>query len=157
MLGGSIIESLTKNNKTLDGITSRLDSLKILFDSTPVKNIAAKPHGFELSTTIEASSIFQTKDVTVTEGIWTHAGDFWPDHAHSDSIEYLIITRGKVLLKIEGVPRIMVKGDCASLPIGVRHSVTAIEDDSRILGICVPPELAYCVEDKECQKFPKKS
>jgi quercetin dioxygenase-like cupin family protein len=157
MLSGTVLENLNKNNKALDNITTRLDSLKLLFDSTPINNIATKPTGFELYTTIEAHSIFQTEDVTVTEGIWTHSGDFWPDHSHQDSVEYLIITKGKVLLKIEGVPRVMLRGECASIPRGVRHSVTSIDDNSHILGICVPPEMAYFVEDNLCRKFPGKS
>ena len=141
-----ILEKLTENNHILDNVTKRLDSLQSLFDHTPKEYIKPEPDGFLLSDSIEAHTVYQSEDVSVTKGIWHKEGDVWPEHCHKDSVEYVIVTHGTFLLKIEGMPRIMRKGECASIGLGVRHSVTAIDGESRMLGICIPPEKCYLVD-----------
>jgi quercetin dioxygenase-like cupin family protein len=152
-----ILETLTNSNKKLDSVTKRLDTLKALFENTPIYIINPREDGFVLANTIEAHTILQSGDVSVTQGIWAKAGDIWPEHLHKSSVEYLIVARGRFLIKLGDVPRTMGMGECASVPMGLKHSVIAIEDNSQMIGICVPPEYAYCVEDLTCQIFPGKS
>ena len=148
MPGGTILESLTKSNGVLDKITKRLDILKNLFENTPVVLIAPQEDGFVLANSIEAHTIYNNGNSSITTGMWKKAGDLWPEHSHKESIEYLIVESGKFMVRIGDIPRVVYKGECVSMQIGVRHSVTALEDNSSMLGICVPPERAYCLEGK---------
>jgi mannose-6-phosphate isomerase-like protein (cupin superfamily) len=149
MTDKSILFSLTSNNKIFDKIASRLDSLKILFKDDP-EEIKPQPFGFTLDDSIVAATVYQTDDVTVTKGIWLHANVDWPLHCHVDSAEYLIVTAGSFLVNINGVEKILAKGECQVVPLGVKHSVRSLEDNSKMLGICIPPEIAYLAEDPTC-------
>lgn len=157
MREGMILERLNTNNRILDVVNKRLDNIKTLFDGVPAEDFTPTMDGFVYSETVKAKTIFQTDDTTVTVGEWTKNGDLWPDHSHKDSVEYLIVIRGTFLLKIDEIPRIMKKGECASLPVGVKHSCTSLEDGSSIIGICIPPEKAYLVETLQCLTSQEKS
>jgi len=149
MADSLILERLTTNNKILDVVSKRLDVISDLFSGSPKEKIVPTLDGFIYSETVKAKTIYQSADMTVTVGEYALQGDVWPDHNHSDSVEFLIVGRGMFLLKIEGTPRIMKKGDCASIPAGVKHSVMALSDGSSIVGICVPPEKAYLIDKLE--------
>jgi quercetin dioxygenase-like cupin family protein len=142
-----ILDTLVTNNRILDVVAKRLDAISRLFSGSPIDKIMPTVDGFVYSDTVRAVTIYQTDDITATVGEWALQGDVWPDHEHTDSLEYLIIISGMFMLKLEGVPRIMEKGDCASIPPGLKHSVTALCDGSSILGVCIPPEKAYLVEN----------
>ena len=157
MSDSTILESLVRNNKVIDNVNKRLDSLKVLFSSSPELSFTTNPRGFVYSDSVEAVTVYQNKDVTITIGTWGKEGDLWPDHCHADSLEFLIVTRGNFLVKIGSIPRFMGRGECATVPLGKNHSVTSLEKDSQMIGICIPPEMAYLVEELKCQRLPKKS
>lgn len=68
----------------------------------------------------------------------------FPMHVHADSIEYLICVRGRLLLNIENkVTRVMNVGDCASIPVGVTHNTTPLEPYSKLVYVCIPPDITF--------------
>lgn len=68
----------------------------------------------------------------------SYAGSF-PEHIHSDSVEYLICVRGSALFVMEGgVQRILNEGDCASIPPNREHFSKPLEDGTKIAYVCVP-------------------
>lgn len=152
-----ILESLRANNTLLDVISERLDRINGLFGGTTKDHLSTTHSGFVIGDEIEAKTVFQNEDVTVTIAQHYPKGSTWPIHKHDDSLEYLIVFRGSFLYQIDGIPRVMKKGDCASIARGVSHSCVALEDESCVMGICIPPEKAYLVEDFQCRIFPEKS
>lgn len=97
------------------------------------------------------NTIYENK-AQIGIGIHKNVGDVVIDHCHNGIKEFLIIESGSVLLKIEGNLRIMRVADCAVIPEGVEHSVTALEDNTRVIYICIPPEKAYSKKESLCQK-----
>jgi len=140
-----ILENLKKSNAIINKVTKRLDILADLFQLSKDK-IIETPEGFNLNNLIEVKTLFQNGSTTISLGIWKKRNVNWPTHIHKNSIEYLVVIKGKFLLKIDEEVRSMVKGDCASIPLGVKHSCVSLEDDSQIIGICIPPEEAYILE-----------
>lgn len=142
---------LEKTNAILDDVNSRLDALERMFHAVPGE-VKPRYGGFSYAETIEAKTVYQSDNVTVTLGIWKLAGTTYPDHEHTLSVEYLIVTKGRFTVAIDGKIRVMSRGDCCAIPSGVTHSCTALEDDSRMLGICVPPEKAYMLDDRDIKR-----
>jgi quercetin dioxygenase-like cupin family protein len=149
--GLSFVDSLRSSNTRLDAVNKRLDNLKLLFNMAPIDDLQVVSAGFT-SKGIDGLTVFQNEDATVTLGTWKFKSTIWPDHCHSDSLEYLIVTRGTVLVRFGEASRIMGRGECAAIPRGLKHSVQALEDDSQILGVCIPPEIAYLTGEITCPK-----
>ena len=145
-----ILEQLVKSNISIDKTNRRLAALKVLFD---IENgdLEVEKNGFNISKYAEANCLFENPDVNVTLGVWKKDKVTWPNHSHANIEEYLIVTRGRFILHLDEAVRIMERGECARIPVGVVHSVISLEDDSQMLGICIPPESAYGPEG-ECQK-----
>jgi mannose-6-phosphate isomerase-like protein (cupin superfamily) len=141
-MSSRIIEIIKENSKKIEKATNRLDCLATLFNA-PESKFTTKNGGFCYEDNIEASTVFQTEDTTVTLAIWKKAQAVYPVHCHKDSVEYLMVIKGSFLLKFGGAVRIMSKGECASIPAGVDHTVTSLEGDSQMLAVCIPPEIAY--------------
>jgi mannose-6-phosphate isomerase-like protein (cupin superfamily) len=80
---------------------------------------------------------------SVTWGKWAGAGSKYPDHMHEESSEYLICITGSFSVTFSKYIRILKIGECVSLPKKTIHSVTALEDNSEMMAICVPEEQAY--------------
>lgn len=148
----SMLDILKSNNKRIDVVNKRLDNLKVLFNTIPEDMFTPTQDGFKLVNSIEATTVYQNSDVTVTLGTWKRKGAIWPEHCHKKITEYLIVTKGSALVSFGEATRIMMRGECASIPSEVKHSVVALEDNVQILGICIPPEIAYLTEGCKWQK-----
>ena len=62
-------------------------------------------------------------------------------HIHDKSFEYLIVTKGKLLLHInDRAVRIVNEGECASIPPGTLHFSQPLTDDTQLAYICVPKD-----------------
>lgn len=153
----NILCQLENNNRILDRVTDRLDNLKNLFEDKSENQFIVTVDGFIYDGSVKAKTVYQTDNVTVTVGEWSLSGDVWPEHKHTESIEYLIVFKGKAILTVGNVNRVMRQGECASLPAGVIHSCTSIEDGTSIVGICIPPEKAYLMETLKCLTSQEKS
>jgi len=69
-----------------------------------------------------------------------------PLHQHFDSIQYIIVVKGSVLLKLlnnHEITRVMKVGECASIPLGINHKTIPLEEDSKIFFICIPKDSKF--------------
>jgi len=65
-------------------------------------------------------------------------------HAHKNNKEYLIVIRGSLLLNIDGeYVRKLKKGDCALLMPGQIHYSKPLENDTKLIYVCVPADEGY--------------
>jgi len=63
------------------------------------------------------------------------------EHVHPESIEYLIVIKGSILLNIDGMDtRIVKEGGCASIEEGVKHFSRPLESGTKLIYVCVPKD-----------------
>ena len=143
----TILEKLTKNKKRLDTVNVRLDALKVLYD---VASVEEHEEGFALDSDILLTNLLSNnKYATVSHVVYKKGNQHYPAHTHEDSVEYLIVTHGKLFIKFqEGSSRIVFKGACCNIPRGHYHSGFALEDGTELVAICIPPEHAYKIGDR---------
>ena len=61
------------------------------------------------------------------------------EHIHPESTEYLIVVKGSVVLNIDGVDlRVLKVGECASIPKGSKHFSRPLENDTKLIYVCIP-------------------
>lgn len=64
-----------------------------------------------------------------------------PDHEHTDSLQYIVVVKGSVLMKIgDSCVRTMKEGECAAIKIGEAHKTIPLTDDAKIAFICIPKD-----------------
>jgi quercetin dioxygenase-like cupin family protein len=128
-----------------DNVSLRLDALQSLFKGDRTVKLQLTENGFFTNPTVSLTTILQTSEMTVSLACFARKGDKYGFHSHVDSLEYLIVSKGTFLIVVAGTPRVMVKGECCSMPKGMLHSGEALEDDTQVLAVCVPPEPAYVI------------
>jgi quercetin dioxygenase-like cupin family protein len=82
------------------------------------------------------------------------------EHIHPDSVEYLIITKGRLLINMMNQNlKILGEGECVSIPARTPHYSVPMEDDTQMIYVTVPkdpyiPKVVKTVEDifKEKEK-----
>ena len=142
-----IIKTLTENSKKLEYVSERLKNLRVMWEATEIANkLKTNKTGFVYDD-IEIETVYQDDECTVTYGVFNLVDKVYPTHSHKDSVEYLIVTRGKFAIHFGGGIRIMKRGDCLSLPPNTPHNNIALETNSKIFGFCIPPEKAYLMEE----------
>ena len=67
----------------------------------------------------------------------------YPVHCHDSVIEYLICTKGSFGVVFGNGYRVLKYKECASIPESTLHTVSALEDNSEMLAICIPFEEVY--------------
>ena len=61
------------------------------------------------------------------------------EHVHPESKEYLIVVKGSILLNINGVDtRVLKVGECAAVNANTKHFSRPLEDDTKLIYVCVP-------------------
>ena len=84
------------------------------------------------------------EDATIGVCHTKEVGDRMSDHLHKSSVQYLIVIKGQLSVRIGNIGfRILKTGDCCSIPVGEIHSITALEPDTKTVYINVPPEEGY--------------
>jgi mannose-6-phosphate isomerase-like protein (cupin superfamily) len=97
-------------------------------------------------TTKDGSTIreyLHTADQSLAEATLA-AGQSTQRHYHASSEEIYLLLEGGGMLEIDGEERAVTAGDCALIPRGAWHQVTASELGARLLCCCTPP---YSDED----------
>ena len=139
----TVIEMMKNNTELLDAVNFRLDILKAFFNSTNIKIDVTKT-GFNYNDTIEVTSIHESKELQILKTFYHKKDIVYTDHKHVDSIEYLIVAKGQIAVRMgRDIVRVVNQGECASIPIGLVHSVVALVDETELWVICIPPEFAY--------------
>lgn len=61
------------------------------------------------------------------------------EHIHPGAVEYLIVTKGSLLINIAGKNlRIVHVGECCAFPENIAHYSTPLEDETEMIYITVP-------------------
>ena len=142
-----MLKKLMASNGILDHVSERLESLdKMLTKHDDMTKIVPKFAGFVYDQNVELATIFQNENVTVSYGIWRKLDAVYPIHSHKESDEYLIVISGSFEIVINGKKTILMRGQGTFVPMGQEHLVTALEANSEMFGICMPPEKAYLRE-----------
>lgn len=151
-----ILDKMATINKKYDSSLTRLDAIRKLFlHPLELDDISYMKKGFIYSGDIEINTIYQDNHSTITLGLFRKRDSLYPYHVHSDSVEYLIIARGKFVIKFDDGVVFKTVGECMSVPQGIRHSCMSLEDDSLVIGLCIPPEDAYKIEECKREKETK--
>ena len=146
------LAKLRESNLKIDAVNKRLDALgHMLVNSAVIKKFVPKFAGFNFAdNSIEVTTVFQTDNVTVTLGIYHKKNIEYPEHCHKDSVEYLIPMKGSFLVKFDNKNTATIsKGENVLMQIGCLHTCTALEDESELLAICIPPEVAYMQSEEK--------
>jgi len=139
----SIMDNLKTTNKRIDRVNTRLDTIKILYAMSN-GSIVETIDGVLLNEDINISDLLSNRHVSVTHVVYKKGNKHYPAHCHEKSVEYLIVTKGKLFIRFqEGFSRVVLRGECVAIPIGCSHSGYALEDGTELIAICVPPEPAY--------------
>ena len=151
-----MLETIHADNAKLDSVIDRLDLLKNLFPEGK-HGIEMTADGFVYCKAVVAKTVYQSDDVTVMAWDIQKENNGFEFHKHDDSLEYMIITRGIVEVTIDGITDNFTKGELIQVPTGVGHSCRALVDGCSVVGVCVPPEKAYIVENLLCQTYKESS
>lgn len=136
------IDDLKIATSRIDDVSTRLDALQHLFKCDDTR-IRCTEEGIEIGS-VELQHIFHNEHATVTYVVYKKDESYLPMHAHDESHEYLVITKGKFLMKFcGGHGRILGRGECSSIPMTTEHTCIALTEGAELIAICVPPEDAY--------------
>lgn len=151
-----ILEKINANKERLDSVDSRLDLLRTLFPES-TNRLALTNDGFIYCETVKAKTVYQDGDVTVMSWIMERAGDGFEVHKHTGSNEFAVVTSGEVDITVNGILSTYKKGECALIPKGAGHTCKAVLDGSTVVGVYIPPEKAYIVENLLCPIYKESS
>jgi quercetin dioxygenase-like cupin family protein len=142
-----LLKKLMESNEIIDNVTGKLVKIdKMLIDHDNLQKIVPKYAGFIYDDSVEVVTIFQNDNVTITYGVWRKKDTSYPFHCHNESNEYLIVINGSFNVDLEGENHILTKGQELFVPMNKMHGCTALEINSEMFGICIPPEKAYLRE-----------
>ena len=136
------MEKLNTATIRIDKVGERMDALKEMFHVDP-SEISQIDKGFIISNKVILETVFEDETTNIQCLKHIFRDTLYPTHFHADSLQYIIVTKGKFYVKIDKGMRIMERGDCASVKKGVAHSLLALVDDSEVVSVCIPPEKAY--------------
>lgn len=144
------MDKLESAGERIDKVSLRMDALKAMFDpeETTDKRIEHTVFGFVINGKVSLETIYQNEDTTISIAKHQEIDTSYPKHIHAYSLEYLIVTRGRFTIRIDGGLRVMERGACATIPKGVEHTLVAMDDNSEMIAICIPPEKAYKLKDE---------
>lgn len=83
------------------------------------------------------------QESTVTICKFRYAGGRVSEHIHANVSQYLICVRGSFNVLLPSGYRILLTSACVSIPQNCGHSITALEDNSELIAVCVPEDEAY--------------
>lgn len=99
-----------------------------------------KTAGTDCSGKWELDILYQEEDCSIgfVECKCLNAGNF-PDHVHKMAKEFLVVVKGKILLKINNDDyKGMKEGESALIPAGAVHHSVPLLPGTKIAYICVP-------------------
>ena len=138
-----LLEVLVENNGKIDKVNKKLDLFKNLF-SMDIKNTDLMRDNYLSLNNIEIRSIYQDDTLNIVVGLYKFDKTTFHEHVHENSVEYLIVTKGEFLVKFgNNTSRELKRGDLAVIKQNEKHTVIALEDNSEMFAICIPPEKAY--------------
>jgi quercetin dioxygenase-like cupin family protein len=130
-----------------DKLIELSDKQQTISDLIDLGEILIKENGsrkLHIQNTIEIQTVFKAKIVSITSAYFKENGAQYPVHYHKGIIEYLLCLKGSfgITLPHNGY-RILKERECAKIPADIMHAAISLEDNSELLGICLPAEPAY--------------
>ena len=144
----NILEGVKETNNKVK------NTLRTVSNLIEVGEIRRKDNVLEVDGTIELKTIYG-KGATITIGEYPKQGSQFPAHCHEDIMEYLICSKGSFSAAFGKGSRIIKTGECLSISQNVLHTITALEDNSTLIAVCVPEDSAY-LEILKCQELLQK-
>lgn len=95
-----------------------------------------------VSDDIEIKTVFENK-ATVSVAEFKCAGCTMHPHEHTNVAEYLICANGKVNVHYNDTDHIVNYKECVLVPNDTLHTVTALEDNTELIAVCIPAEIGY--------------
>lgn len=130
---------MDKMNEKIERMQTRLRTIDNLIKAGEIR-----AHGDVL--TADKQVMLQTiygEDSTVTVGEFGLVGGRVSDHIHEGVAQFIVCVKGSFNIVTSKWARVIHPSDCASIPKDVTHSVTALENDSKLIAVCVPEEGNY--------------
>lgn len=75
-------------------------------------------------------------------------GGVFPEHSHK-ATQYIICFEGSCSVSIDGSTRFLEKGGCCAIPEGSIHRIINLEENTKIVDVCVPKEPFYSKTPEE--------
>lgn len=139
-------EILTIRNKTFETVNKNILNTKKHLQT--IDNLIAagelRLHGdvLKADNSVELKTIYGNNGTITLCTIGLQGGRV-PEHIHKDVMEYLICIKGSFRVDFANRHRVLSPAECASIPHNILHTVTALEDNSELVAVCVPEEIAY--------------
>jgi quercetin dioxygenase-like cupin family protein len=129
----------------LNGITKKLETVSFLIE----QGILSKSKNVIKKDNFEVTTIDDKHGASIVISKAKKKGDYFPIHCHDGIIQYLICTEGSFIVDFVDSfgYRFLHLKECVSVPPKIRHKVTALEDNSTLIGICIPEEKAYTTKE----------
>ena len=134
-----LTEGLKEVNGSLDLSREMLRTVDYLIKSGEMKK---KGDIIQLGEGVDLKTIWGD-NATISIATHSKAGNKVLSHCHEAIKEYLICVKGSFSVVLGGGIRILEEGGCASIPESVEHSVISLEDNSQLIAVCIPEDLAY--------------
>jgi len=134
-----IVEKFEAITEIFSRTSKKLDTIKDLVEKGEMR---IENRFLKQNNTLNIETIY-AKEATISIGTWFKQGNMMKSHIHEGIIEYLICVRGSFGVSLPHGYRLMKTKDCAAIPENCLHSVTALEDDSKMIAVCIPAEEIY--------------
>lgn len=132
-------ETLQIAHEIFSRANQKLDTIKDLLDRGEMK---IEQRLLKQNGNIEIQTLY-AKEATISIGVWNKQGSIMKSHIHENIVEYLVCMKGSFGVTLPYGYRILKTKDCASIPENCLHSVVALEDNSKMVAVCVPAEKSY--------------
>ena len=95
-----------------------------------------------VSDDIEIKTVFENK-ATVSVANFKYANCSMTMHEHHNVEEYLICANGKANIYYNDTDHFINYKECILVPSNTLHIVTALEDNTELIAVCIPAEEGY--------------
>ena len=139
MEGSKKFKNIALVQKTIDNILDRSGTIKYKKDGH-----LSVPGGDWIT-----EVIYDANEVVIGITKVPNKDSIFPSHIHPTQVQYMIVTKGKIGLTLDGGYRVLSVKECASISEGIEHSAKSLEDDSHFVHITVPADKSIKRTDKK--------
>lgn len=130
----------------LDNILSRTHSkLNTIVELLEKGEIRATVDSLLVSESVEIKTIFENH-ATISVGLFAFKGSKMLTHQHKNVSEYLICIKGSAIITSHDEDKILYYKESVLIPNNTLHAVTALEDNTEIVAVCIPAEKGYKIK-----------
>jgi len=132
--------------RKFEEIDKRMSKLAKLSASLTLQDMATKDHGNVTylvdSGMCTGKALFNSQNTSI-QRIEIKAGTIFPRHNHGESVEFLIVVKGRIINTSDNEEKkIIYAGECIRIDKHVSHSVEA-KEDTILIAIAIPPSEGF--------------